>query len=348
MTRYVPFLLLQFCSVFLSVLPLAHASYATDKPSVAEYKPAIIYEFSGNGGDQGFVDLIKQGARKAENELGIKSEIYRISEGQDRLMILKKALDEGFTHIIAVGFQNTVPVLTLADKYSNVKFTVIDSIVPPIYENVQSVSFKDHEGAFLVGMIAASLSKSKKIGFIGGIDNPTINNFAIGYFQGARYIRSDSQLVSDTIATSDGAGKDANPWNNPERAKILAKKQFNEKVDVIFAAAGGSSIGVLDAADEMGKYAIGVDTNQNHIHPGTVITSMVKRVDKAVYNALTLTFSARWKSGIKYLGLHDGALDYSVDQYNKDVITPEIIDKVEAAKDKIVNGTLDVETYAPY
>ncbi len=336
MTRYVPFFLLSFLSFFM--LGIAFASSAMS----AEYKPAIVYEFSGKKGDKGFVDLIMQGAKKAQQEIGIASEEFRITEGQDRLLVFKKVLEQGFTHVIAVGFQNMVPVLTLADQYPQVKFTVIDTIVPPIYSNVQSISFKDHEGAFLIGAVAASVSDSKKLGFIGGMDVPLINNFALGYYQGARYIRSDVELVRDNV------GDDPQAWNNPERAKSLAKKQFNDGVDVIFAAAGGSSIGVLEAAEEMGKHAIGVDTNQNNLFPGTVITSMVKRVDKAVYNTLTQTYSGRWKAGIKYLGLNDGALDYAVDIHNKDLITLDIIEKVEAAKDKIIRGVIEVEVYTPY
>lgn len=306
------------------------------------FSPAIIYEFSGKKGDQGFIDLVKKGAQQAKEEVGIDYEEFRITEGQDRLHVFKSIVDKGFTHIIAVGFQNMVPVLTIADQYPEIKFTVIDAIVPPIYGNVQSISFKDHEGAFLVGVVASAISNSEQLGFIGGMDVPLINNFALGFYQGAKYSNPDIELNRDIV------GSDPSAWNDPERAKSLAKRQFNEGVGVIFAAAGGSSIGVLEAAEEMGKYAIGVDTNQNSLFPGTVVTSMVKRVDKAVYETLTRTYSGHWKAGIKYLGLSDGALDYAVDMHNKDIITLEIIDKVEEAKDKIIRGILEVEVYTPY
>ncbi len=306
------------------------------------FHPAIVYEFSGKKGDKGFIDLVKKGAQKAKEEVGIEYEEFRITEGQSRLTVFRDIVGKGFTHIIAVGFQNMVPVLTIADQHPEIKFTVIDGIVPPIYSNVQSVSFKDHEGAFLVGVIAAAVSKSDELGFIGGMDVPLINNFALGFYQGAKYYKPEIGLNRDVVGT------DPTAWNNPERAKSLAKRQYNEGVSVIFAAAGGSSIGVLEAAEEMGKYAIGVDTNQNSLFPGTVVTSMVKRVDKAVYETLTSTYSGRWKAGIKYLGLSDNALDYAVDIHNKDIITLDIINKVEEAKDKIIRGILEVEVYTPY
>ena len=308
----------------------------------ATFKPAIIYEFSGKKGDKGFIDLMHKGVAQAKQEVGIESAEFQIEPGQDRMKVFQDILRQGFTHVIAVGFQNMVPVLTVADKYPEVKFTVIDGIIPPIYNNVQSISFKDHEGAFLVGVIAASVSKTNKLGFIGGMDVPLINNFALGFYQGAKYVNKDVELVRDIVGNTPEA------WNNPERAKSLARKQYNDGVTVIFAAAGGSSIGVLEAADEMGHYAIGVDTNQNSLFPGAVITSMVKRVDKAVYETLISTYSGKWKPGIKYLGLREGALDYSVDIYNKDLLTLDIINKVEEAKDKIVRGSLQVEVYTPY
>jgi basic membrane protein A and related proteins len=328
-------------AAFAGWVVLCHAPLAFAQTEQS-FKPAIVYEFSGKKGDKGFIDLVRKGALQAKQEVGIACEEFQIEPGQDRLAMFKDILRQGFTHIIAVGFQNMVPVLTIADRYPEVKFTVIDGIIPPLYNNVQSVSFKDHEGAFLVGVIAASVSNSNKMGFIGGIDVPLINNFALGFYQGAKYVNPDVELVRDIV------GDDPSAWNNPERAKALAKKQFNEDVGVIFAAAGGSSIGVLEAAEEMGKYAIGVDSNQNSLFPGTVITSMVKRVDKAVYETITSTYSGRWKPGIKYLGLKEGALDYAVDVNNRDVLTLDIIDKVEEARDKIVRGSLQVEVYTPY
>jgi basic membrane protein A and related proteins len=328
--------------LLLISLILFVSQFNVGRADVSNFRPAIIYEFTGNAGDQGFIDLVRQGAERAKEELNIHYTEHRIIAGEDLITEFRKVIKEGATHIIAVGFQNIVPVLTIASEYSEIKFTVIDGIIPPIYSNVQSLSFKDHEGAFLVGIIAAELATNNKIGFIGGMDVPIINNFAIGYYQGAKYDNPNIQMQKDVVGTDPSA------WNDPARAKALARKQFNEGVNVIFAAAGGSSIGVLEAAEEMGQYAIGVDSNQNSLFPKTVVTSMVKRVDKAVYETLAAAYDGKWKAGIKYLGLKEGALDYAVDVSNKDVLSLKIIEKVEEARDKILRGDLMVEVYSPY
>jgi basic membrane protein A len=320
--------------LFLLISPFSAALAADD------FRPVIIYE-TGEDGDRAFIDMMKKGAQRARSEVGIDYQEARLPQGSDRTAFIKQVAESGVTHIIAVGFQNVVPVLALAEQHPEVKFTVIDGIVPPLFQNVQSIVFKDQEGAFLVGMIAGYLSPTNKIGFIGGMDVPLINNFALGFFQGARYANPDVEMLRDNVGDTPLA------WSNPERAKTLAKKQFNNGVGVIFAAAGGSSVGVLEAAEEMGRFAIGVDTNQNGLFPGTVLSSMVKRVDKAVYDTLTNGFSGRWEPGIKYLGIRENALDYAVDVNNKNLVTKQVIDKVEDAKDRIIRGLIVVESYEP-
>lgn len=308
-----------------------------------EFRPAILYESGASKGDYAFIDMMKRGAQKAKAEIGIEYEEFNLPEGRDRVEFLREIAESSVTHIIAVGFQNVVPVLTVADQYPEVYFTVIDGIVPPLFKNVQSINFKDHEGAFLVGIIAGQLSPTNKLGFIGGMDVPLIKNFEYGFRQGAEYARPSIEVMpADTIGTTPAA------WSDPERAKALAKKQFNAGVGVIFAAAGGSSVGVLEAASEMNKLAIGVDTNQNSLYPGNVLTSMVKRVDKVVYDVLVNSFSGKWEPGIKYLGIKENALDYAVDVHNKDLITKVAIDKVEEAKDRIIRGLITVDVFSPY
>ncbi len=306
------------------------------------FRPALIFESSGKQSDNAFIEMMQRGAKRAHEELGVKYQEFNQPEGVDRVAFMRGIAQSGVTHIIAVGFQNVVPVLTLAEKFPEVKFTVIDGIVPPLFPNVQSINFKDQEGAFLVGMIAAKVSTTNKIGFIGGMDITLIQNFASGYYQGARYARKDVELLRDVI------GSDASAWNNPDKANALAKKQFNAGAGVVFAAAGGSSIGVLHAAQEMGKYAIGVDTNQNGIYPKAVLTSMVKRVDNVVYDTLANAYSGKWESGVKYLGIRENALDYAVDLHNKDILPKAVIDAVEDAKDRIIRGLIQVEVYSPY
>ncbi len=336
-------------AVFLLCLT-AHAAIAqgvapSSPPNATEeeFRPAILYESGASKGDYAFIDMMKRGAQKAKEEIGINYEEFNLPDGRDRVDFLKEVAESGVTHIIAVGFQNVVPVLTVADQYPEVYFTVIDGIVPPLFKNVQSVNFKDHEGAFLVGIIAGELSPTNKIGFIGGMDVPLIKNFEYGFRQGAEYSRPGIEMLpSDMVGTTPAA------WSDPERAKALAKKQYNAGVGVIFAAAGGSSVGVLEAAAEMDALAIGVDTNQNGLYPGNVLTSMIKRVDKAIYEVLVNSFSGKWEPGIKYLGIKEGALDYAVDVNNKDLITKAAIDKVEDAKDRIARGLITVDVFSPY
>jgi basic membrane protein A len=324
------------------LLLIAIVCFATATPVIAaeEFKPAIIYESSATG-DHAFIDMLKLGALKAKQEYDIDYTEFRMPEGADRVTFLKEVAESGTNFIIAAGFQNVVPVLSLVEQYPDIKFTVIDGTVPPLFNNVQSINFYDHEGSFLVGMVAGYLSPTNKLGFIGGMDVPLINNFALGFAQGATYANPDVEIIRDTIGDTPAA------WSDPERAKALAKKQFNAGAGVIFAAAGGSSIGVLEAAEEMGMYAIGVDTNQNGLFPGTVLTSMVKRVDKTVYETLVNGKLGRWEPGIKYLGIDDNALDYAVDVHNANLVTKDVINKVEEAKDLISRGQIKIEAYTP-
>ncbi len=240
---------------------------------------------------------------------------------------------------MAVGNQNVLPVQILADQKPKVQFSVVDGLVPPLYPNVQSITFKDHEGAVLVGYIAALTSKVNHIGFIGGMDVPLMRNFATGYVQGAQLAKPDIRIEQDMV------GDSATAWNDPERAFKLAKEQYDNGADVIFAAAGGSTRGALKAAQVYGKLAIGVDTNQNGLYPGFVLTSLVKRVDIAVFEALKSAKEGDWQPGIKMLGLKEGALDYTVDRNNKELLNTQMVDKAANIKERIINGIIDVKSY---
>jgi basic membrane protein A len=200
--------------------------------------------------------------------------------------------------------------------------------------NVQSVVFKEQEGSFLVGTIAAMASKTGKVGFVGGMDIPLIRKFECGYKQGALFANPKAEVIGNMTGTTGAA------WNDPARGGELAKAQFSQGVDVVFAAAGGTGIGVYQAAKDSSKLAIGVDSNQNHLHPGTMLTSMLKRVDTAVYNV-----AKGHKAGMTVLGLKEGGVDYAVDANNAKLITPEIKKKVEAAKADIISGKIKVADF---
>lgn len=316
----------------------------TNLPSVGieAGKPVLVYVLAGNGKSDGaFIEAAKKGAARAKQELDIAYSEVKLLSNANVSKELEEIAKRGTHHIIAVGYQNVMPVLSLAERYPNTNFTVIDGLVPPLFHNVQSIIFKDHEGSFLVGMIAALKSKSHRVGFVGGVDIPLIRNFANGFEQGVKYVSPKTQFTIDFI------GSDPSSWGDTVRAESLAMSQYNDGVDVIFAAAGGAGLGVLKAADKTGKFAIGVDVNQNGLYPGHILTSMIKRVDVAVFETLRLAKAGEWSPGIKHLGIKETALDYAVDKNNQSLITPEMIEKVSAARERIANGTLDVKMYSP-
>ena len=238
----------------------------------------------------------------------------------------------GADPIVGIGFSQGSAIDKVARDFPKQKFVVIDAEVKQ--PNVQSIVFKEHEGSFLVGVLAAMASKSGKVGFVGGMDIPLIRKFQCGFEQGARYANPKIETSANMTGTTPTA------WNDPARGAELAKAQFAAGVDVIFAAAGGTGMGVYQAAKDARKYAIGVDSNQNHVQPGTMLTSMVKRVDVAVYQAFKGV-----TPGSTSLGLKEGGVDYAVDAHNERLITPEMKKKVEAAKADIIAGRIKVIDY---
>lgn len=311
---------------------------AIAKPATP-FNPAIVYLSSSNESDRAFIDAARAGILKANHEYGITIPEFRMLGTDNVTAVIKRVADSGASPIIALGFQNVLPVLNVAERYPNTHFTVIDGLVPPLFPNVQSILFKDHEGAFLVGLIAGKATRSNHVGFIGGMDIPLIRNFAIGFTQGVKYANPRAKVDSQMVGTTSDA------WSNPTRAGELAIGQYESGADVIFAAAGGSGIGVLKAANSTNNLAIGVDTNQNGLFPGRVLTSLVKRVDIAVYDTLKTSHDGKWSPGIKYLGIKEGALDYAVDEHNRGLISEKLIDEVANAKERIINGIINVEIY---
>ena len=334
--------MLSLLFVAASVCGASYAARAASKPP--SFKPVIIYFLAENEKDNAFVSAALKGANRAKAELHIDFSAHRIPREKNmKASLMQDALEihakKGFNPIIAIGHQNALPVQNLAEKYPNTRFVVIDGLVPPLYPNVQSITFRDHEGAFLVGYIAASTSKTGHIGFIGGMDIPLIRNFAFGYEQGAKYANPTIRIDTDYVGTTPTA------WGRPKKAFELARAHYDSGADVIFAAAGGSGAGVLKAAESFDKLAIGVDTNQNSLYPGHVLTSMVKRVDIAVFTALKQCHDDTWQSGITMLGIKDGALDFALDEANKNLIGEKLLDRVSGVRERILNGIINVDSY---
>jgi basic membrane protein A and related proteins len=294
-------------------------------------QPAVIYDMGGKF-DKSFNQAAFNGAEKWKKESGKTYLEFEISNPTQREQAKRRMAERGANPIVAIGFSQGTSLEKVAKDFPKQQFAIIDSVVA--LPNVQSIVFKEHEGSFLVGMMAAMASKSGKVGFVGGMDIPLIRKFQCGFEQGAKYANPKAEVVANMTGTTPSA------WNDPARGGELAKAQFASGVDVIFAAAGGTGLGVYQAAKDNGKLAIGVDSNQNHIHPGTMLTSMVKRVDVAVYEAFKGV-----KPGTSALGLKEGGVDVALDEHNAKLVSADMKKKVDAAKADIISGKVKVIDY---
>ncbi|MEY3252930.1 MAG: hypothetical protein RL227_1903 [Pseudomonadota bacterium] len=291
-------------------------------------QPAVIYDMGGKF-DKSFNQAAFNGAEKWKKETGKAYLEFEISNPTQREQAKRRMAERGANPIVAIGFSQGTSLEKVAKEFPKLQFAIIDSVVA--LPNVQSIVFKEHEGSFLVGMMAAMASKSGKVGFVGGMDIPLIRKFQCGFEQGAKFANPKAEVVANMTGTTPAA------WNDPARGGELAKAQFASGVDVIFAAAGGTGLGVYQAAKDNGKLAIGVDSNQNHIHPGTMLTSMVKRVDVAVYEAFKGV-----KPGTSALGLKEGGVDVALDEHNAKLVTADMKKRVDTARADIVSGKIKV------
>ena len=315
------------------------AAWAQDEH--AGMRVALAFGPNTDKEDGSFISTVMDGAQKAQNACGFTLESYHRREEQHDAAFLTKIAESAPDAILVIGFNNMEAVLHAAEDNPTIKFLILDGVVPPFIGNAKSIIFREHEGSFLVGMIAALKSETGKIAFIGGRDIPLIQNFAYGFEQGARYVKPDITIYSKTLGTGSEA------WDDASTAKEQALIYYAQDVDIIFAAAGASGMGVLKAAKETGRFAIGVDRNQNGMQPGHVLTSLIKRVDIAVYQALDELHQGTWTSGVLNLGLKEKALDYSLDEHNQDLLDNTIIQQVEDAKRHIIERSLVVEMYHP-
>ena len=318
------------------IATLAAATFAAGVASAQDFTPAVIFDMGGKF-DKSFNEAAYNGAERFKQEAGIEYLEFEVTNESQRDQALRRMARRGANVVIAVGFSFATPLEQIAKEFPDTKFVIIDGVVEQ--PNVQSVVFKEHEGSFLVGMAAALASKTGKVGFVGGMDIPLIRNFAHGYQQGVKYINPDAEVFVNMTGTTPAA------WNDPAKGAELAQSQFDRGADVVYAAAGGTGLGVLQAAADSGKLSIGVDSNQNYLHPGSVLTSMLKRVDVAVYNAFKDAKEGTLKTGTQNLGLAEEGVGYAIDDNNRALITPEMEAKLEDAKAKIIGGELEVTDY---
>ena len=294
-------------------------------------EPAVIYDMGGKF-DKSFNEAAYNGMERWKKETGKPYLDFEIANESQREQAIRRMAERGANPIIGVGFSQASSIEKVAKEFPKLNFTIVDMVVN--LPNVQSVVFKEQEGSFLVGTMAALASKSGKVGFVGGMDIPLIRRFQCGYEQGAKYANPKAEVFANMTGTTGAA------WNDPARGGELTKAQFAKGVDVVFAAAGGTGVGVYQAAKDGGKLAIGVDSNQNHLQPGTMLTSMLKRVDVAVYNT-----AKAHQPGVSVLGLKEGGVDYAMDDNNAKLVTADMKAKVEAAKADIISGKIKVADY---
>ena len=301
--------------------------------SAADPKLAIVYDAGGKI-DKSFNQSAFEGASRFKKETNINFTEVQASSDTQAEQVLRGLARKNMDLIASIGFAQQSAVQKVAKEFPKVRFVLIDGVAQGA--NINSITFKEEEGSYLVGVAAAMASKSKKLGFIGGVDIPLIRTFACGYTQGAKAVDKKVEVTSNMVGTT------ADSWNNPAKGGELARSQFDRGVDVVFAVAGGSGLGTLQTAKEKGKLAIGVDSNQNHLYPGAILTSMVKRVDNAVYDSFMQVKAGTWKAGVSAKGIKEGGVDWALDANNRKLITPEIEKRVLGARKDIIDGKVKV------
>jgi basic membrane protein A len=293
----------------------------------------IVFDIGGKD-DRSFNASAWEGVKRARSEFPI---VLRDVEPGDPTSVepaIRAFAERHYDLVIGVGFEQQPVVERVARDYPNVNFVIIDGLID--LPNVTSLLFREHEGSYLVGMIAGMTSKTGTVGFIGGMDIPLIHRFETGYAEGARAANPNINVIANYVGVTPAA------WNNPGQGKELAVAQIGKGADVIFTAAGNSGLGAFDAVEQQKKFVIGVDSNQNWVKPGYVLTSMIKRIDNAIYQIVKDRVSGQFKPGVHVYGLDNEGVGYALDQHNEKLIPPDVLKKVEEAKQKIIKGEIHV------
>jgi basic membrane protein A and related proteins len=317
-------------ATFLAIL------WISSPPAHADFKVGLVLDRGGRD-DKSFNASAYEGASQAKEKLGIRLKYVEATDENSFEPLLRAFAQKDFDLIIGVGFAQKDAVAKIAAQFPDKHFAIVDSQVD--LPNVRSLMFEEHQGAFIVGAIAAMVSKTGKIGFVGGMDVPLIRRFQLGYEAGAKQINPQVAVFSNFCGVTPEA------WNNPPKAKELALAQYEQGADVIFAAAGASGAGVFDAAEEQKHLAIGVDSNQDWAKPGIILTSMLKRVDLAVYSTIQEAQAGKFTGGLKRFGLADKGVDYSIDQYNEKILPESVRARADQLKADIIAGKIDVPDY---
>ncbi len=297
--------------------------------------PAVIFDLGGKF-DKSFNEMSYTGAERFTADTGITYREFELQSDAQREQALRRFAQAGNNPVVVAGFSNATAMATVAPDFPDTDFVIIDMVVD--LPNVRSVVFAEQEGSYLVGLLAGMASESGTVSFVGGMDIPLIQNFQCGYAQGAK-------SVGDITVIGAMTGTDGSAWNNPVKGGEITMSQIENGSDVVFAAAGGTGRGVLQAAADAGIMGIGVDANQNYMHPGNMLTSMMKRVDNAVYDAFNDVNNGEFTAGIQVMGLAEDGVGYALDEHNESLITDEMRAAVDAARAAIIAGEIVVHDY---
>ena len=305
--------------------------------NAADFKPAVIYDMGGKF-DKSFNQGVYNGIQRFTDETGTKVMEFEVTSETQREQAMRRMAERGATVVLGVGFAQADAINKVSAEFPNVKFSIIDVnwLNQP---NLRQYAFKEHEGSYLVGIAAAMASKTGKVGFIGGMDIPLIRKFACGYVQGVKSVGGSIEVFQNMTGSTPSA------WNDPAKGAELTQSQIDRGADVVYHAAGGTGTGVIRAAADAEKLAIGVDSNQNHLAPGSVLTSMLKRVDVAAYNTMKDAMSGNFDTGVQVLGLAEGGVDWALDDNNAKLISAEMKAAIDKAKADIIAGKINVHDY---
>ena len=302
----------------------------------AEIRPGVVYDLGGKF-DKSFNEGVWNGAKRFTADTGIEFREFEVQTDSQRVQALRTFARRGYDPILAVGFQYAPALERIAAEFAETRFAIIDAEVHR--PNVQSIVFREHEGAFVVGVLAAMASRTGKLGFVGGMDVPLIRRFACGYVLGAQHASAGVEIFQNMVGTTGAA------WNDPAKGAELARSQFDRGADVIFHAAGTTGLGVLQAAADADMLGIGVDSNQNHLHPGSVLTSMLKRVDVVAYEVFDSARQGTWTAGVRELGLKEGGVGWALDEFNEGLVSSEMKAAADRAVADIKRGSIRVHDY---
>jgi len=315
----------------------AIATFAAGTSQAAEFKPAVVFDMGGKF-DKSFNEGVWAGVKKFMDETGVEVMEFEVTNETQREQAMRRMVERGATVVLGVGFAQADAIDKVAAENPDRQFAIID-VFWLDRPNLRQYQFKEHEGSYLVGVAAALTSKTGKVGFVGGMDIPLIRKFACGYVQGAKEGKAETEVIQNMTGTTPSA------WNDPTKGAELTQSQIDRGADVIYHAAGGTGLGVIRAAADAGKLAIGVDSNQNGLAPGSVLTSMLKRVDVAAYQTLKDAMDGTFTSGVVSLGLAEDGVDWAQDENNASLVSADVKAAVEKAKADIIAGTIMVHDY---